>query len=187
MKNLLAVALAVVGLTTASAQTPTAVTVEITQFGIYEATVTGSVEASGTAAGRVQGVNYNFVSTTTAIPACKGVRFGFEYRVMGEPAGASISIRSVTLFPADGVRNPKSGQQFSRSEYMENREIGAVSLKGYSLDDDWEAVPGQWVQQVWYGDTLLAEKRFTLMKSCSPISLAPGPILRAARWGAQAG
>ena len=74
----------------------------------------------------------------------------------------------------DNLGEWSSAQLFSRSEYVENREIGAVSLKGYSLDDDWEAVPGSWVQQVWYGDTLLAEKRFTLMKSCSPVSMLLG-------------
>ena len=57
-----------------------------------------------------------------------------------------------------------SGETFERNEYIEDKAVGETHLKGYTLDDDWEVVPGIWTLQVWFGDRMLAEKRFTLTK-----------------------
>jgi hypothetical protein len=154
----------VAGIIAAAAQAPTVERAEVTQFGIYESKVTGSRKSSGTATGTVNSVDYKFVSDTTTVPARRGVGFGFEYRLVGEPGGAKVSVRSVTIFPAGGLRNPKTGQTFQRSEYVETKSIGEVLLKGYTLDEDWEVVPGLWGLQVWSGDLMLIEQYFTLVK-----------------------
>jgi hypothetical protein len=62
------------------------------------------------------------------------------------------------------VTNPKTGKTATREEYSETTQIGGADLRGYGLDDDWEAVPGTWTLQVWYGDRMLAERSFTLVK-----------------------
>jgi hypothetical protein len=164
MKVILALVALLAGVTAAAAQADRLDGVEITQFGVYEYKVTNTEDLGGTAAGTLKSVDYKFVSKTTSITARRGVGFGIEYRLLGEPKGAKVPLRSVTIFPAGGLRSPKTGQTFDRNEYIEDKEIGALLLKGYTLDDDWEVVPGTWTFQVWFGDKLLAEKSFTLTK-----------------------
>jgi len=162
MKVILALVALLASLTAATAQADRIEGAEITQFGIYEYKVTNTQDLGGTAAGTLQSVDYKFVSKTTSVKARRGVGFGIEYRLLGAPKDAKVPLRSVTIFPAGGLRNPKTGETFERNEYIEEKEIGAVLLKGYTLDDDWEVVPGTWTFQVWFGDRMLAEKIFTL-------------------------
>ncbi len=164
MRAILAFVVLLAGAAAAAAQADRIDGADITQFGIYEHKLTGTEDASSTATGMVRNVTYKFVSETTSVPARRDVGFGFEYRIVGEPKGAKVPIRSVTIFPEGGVRNPKTGKTFLRSEYVGDKAIGELILKGYTLDSDWEIVPGTWTFQVWFGDKLLAEKVFTLTK-----------------------
>jgi len=162
MKVILALVALLAGVSAAAAQADRIDGAEITQFGVYEYKVTSTQDLGGTAAGMLQSVDYKFVSTTTSIKARRGVGFGIEYRLLGAPKDAKVPLRGVTIFPAGGLRNPKTGERFERNEYIEEKEIGTLLLKGYTLDDDWEVVPGTWTFQVWFGDRMLAEKVFTL-------------------------
>jgi hypothetical protein len=164
MKVILTLVALVASVTAAAAQADRIDGADITQFGVYEYKVTNTQELGGTAAGTLKTVDYKFVSKTTSFPARRGVGFGFEYRVRGAPKDAKVPLRSVTIFPDGGVRNPKTGETVLRNEYVEEKAIGALLLKGYTLDDDWEVVPGTWTFQVWFGDQLLAEKIFTLTR-----------------------
>ena len=164
MRATLAFVVFLAGVSTAAAQADRIDGADITQCGIYEHKVTGTENASTTATGMVRNVTYRFVSETTSVPARRDVGFGFEYRIVGTPNGAKVPIRNVTIFPEGGVRNPKTGQTFLRSEYVSDRVIGEPILKGYTLDNDWEIVPGTWTFQVWFGDKMLAEKVFTLTR-----------------------
>ena len=113
-------------------------------------------------AGTLKSVDYKFVSKTTVVPARRGVGFGIEYRVRGAPKDVKVPLRMVTIFPSGGLHNPKTGKTVLRNEYVEEKPVGALLLKGYTLDDDWEVVPGTWTFQIWFGDQLLAEKVFTV-------------------------
>ena len=44
-------------------------------------------------------------------------------------------------------------------------KIGALCLVGYGFDNAWEIVPGQWTQQIWYQDKMLAERKFSVSKA----------------------
>jgi Domain of unknown function (DUF3859) len=81
----------------------------------------------------------------------------------------------VTIFPAQGLRNSQTGQVSARSEYIDTDTIGLPHLKGYSLDNDWEVVPGNWIQLIWYGDQKLAEQEFTLPKPDRIIAASHNP------------
>jgi hypothetical protein len=164
MQVILALVALMAGVTAAAAQADRIDGAEITKFGVYEYKVTNTEKVGGTAAGTLKSIDYTFVSEMTSVPARQGTGFGIEYRLLGTPKGAKVPIRSVTIFPAGGVRNPKTGETFERSEYVEDKAIGDTLLKGYTLDDDWEVVPGTWTFQVWFGDRKLAEKSFTLTK-----------------------
>jgi Domain of unknown function (DUF3859) len=164
MRTVLAGIVLLFSVVAAAAQAPTISKADITQSGIYEAKITGRTPAPGTAAGYTNKVEYHFVSNATMVPARKGVRFGFEYRLVGAPEGAKVAIRRVTIFPSGGLRNAQTGQVAQNDEVTVQNTIGDLSLKGYGLDNDWEAVPGVWIQQIWYGDQKLAEQNFTLVK-----------------------
>ena len=141
---------------------------EITRFGLYDFKVTSKRTEAGTATGYVQTGDYEFHTTTTTVPARLGAHFGFEYVLIGTPKGAKINVRKVVIFPQGGLTNPKTGKTVARNEYEDTIAIGDRGLRGYSLDEDWEAVPGTWTLQLWLGDRKLAEKSFTLTRPQLP-------------------
>ncbi|MCP3467120.1 DUF3859 domain-containing protein [Bradyrhizobium sp. CCGUVB23] len=150
-----------------SAELPTVTGADIPQFGIYEARVLATDKSAGPPSGTIDRVAWQFTPSTTTVPARKGIRFGYEYRLTGEPDGALVPVRSITIFPPGGMRNPRTGEVFSRSDVTERWAIGSTVLHGYSLDDDWEAVPGTWVLQTWVGEQKVAEMEFTLARSAN--------------------
>lgn len=152
----------------ASAQTATGV--EITKVGIYVGKVTGTRPAPGSPLGYTSQIDYHFIEDTRSVLRCKGVRFGFEYKLVGMPKGAVVALRKVTVFPPPGIRNPVTGVAADHSEHVDQVTIGGIDLKGYSFDEAWEAVPGRWLQQVWLGDRKLAEEAFDVTGSCREIS-----------------
>ncbi|MGV7213769.1 DUF3859 domain-containing protein [Bradyrhizobium sp. UFLA05-112] len=145
-----------------SAGVPTVTGADIPQFGIYEARVLAADKSAGPPSGTIDRVAWQFTLSTTTVPARKGIRFGYEYRLTGKPDGALVPVRSITIFPSGGVRSPRTGEVFSRGDVTERWAIGSTVLHGYSLDEDWEAVPGTWVLQTWVGEQKVAEMEFTL-------------------------
>jgi hypothetical protein len=145
-----------------AAERPAVRGADIPHFGIYEARVLSTDKSAGPPSGTIDRVAYQFTSSTTKAPARRGIRFGYEYRLIGEPNGALVPVRSVTIFPPRGMRNLRTGEVFSRSDVTERWAIGSTVLHGYSLDEDWEAVPGTWVLQTWVGEQKVAEMEFTL-------------------------
>ncbi len=83
------------GVALAAAQTPMVSLADITRVGIFEAQPTGTPGVPGS----FTGYNYHFLSNSPMVPARKDIQFGFEYRLVGAPQNATVSLRSVTLFP----------------------------------------------------------------------------------------
>ena len=135
--------------------------VEIVAYGIYTADLQSSKRDSQ---GIKQSISTNFrrAATTTTVPAQLGVRFGIEYKVVGAPSGKSVSLKKVMVFPPAGLRSPAVSQPILRNETTTTSKIGETTYTGYRLDDPWELVPGPWAIQLWSGDRMLAEKKFTL-------------------------
>lgn len=143
-----------------SVQTPMVSLANITRVGIFEAQPIGTPGVSGS----FTGYNYHFLSNSPMVPARKGIQFGFEYRLVGQPQDATVSLKSVTLFPDTGLVNPDTGQATMRSENVIVKNIGPLYLTGYKFEKDWELVPGTWIMQIWYGDQDVAEEVFTVFK-----------------------
>ena len=165
MKNILSIVLFLFMSASAYAQTVQIDRIDMVEYGIY----TGTTEKTAVAPGSVSGT-YNVVNNrrlavaTRSIPAKQGVRFGFQYVVVGNPTGAAIPIRQVWIYPTPGVRNPTTQQLYPRSEVASNVTVGVPLVMTYTLDNDWEVAPGTWTFQVWYEDRKLAEQTFTLVK-----------------------
>jgi hypothetical protein len=134
---------------------------EIFDAGIYELDFVRTVEAPNTASGTQSIVqNEKLLERTTCIPAARGIRFGFRYRVFGEPAG-QVALRMVNHYPADGLRNPATNKVHYTGEVVQPAIAGGISLyTGYGFDEDWEVVPGIWVFEIWYKGKLLASQKF---------------------------
>jgi hypothetical protein len=136
--------------------------IEIVRHGIYTAELQSSTRDSE---GVKQNTSTNFrhAATTTTIPAQSGVRFGIEFRVIGGPRDKSLSLKKVVIFPPSGLHSPAVSQPIHRNESTASATVGEITYTGYRFDDPWELVPGPWSIQLWYGDRLLAEQKFTVV------------------------
>jgi len=75
------------------------------------------------------------------VTARVGVKFGFEYRIVGEPADAPVTIERVTIFPPRGCGIPTLAKTIYREEVVGQNRIGEVADRGYEFDHPWELVP----------------------------------------------
>ena len=134
---------------------------EIVEYGTYTAEIqTAKRDSKGVLQSDLGDISH--VATTTTVPAQHGVRFGYRYKIIGTPVGATIPIKFVTVFPPAGLSPPTMTQPIHNSEVNETLKIGDTGYHDYGLDDPWELVPGPWTIQLWYGKTKLAEKSFTV-------------------------
>ncbi len=139
--------------------------VEIVGKGTYQV-VTGEVtkDASMPTGEIAAPVTYTNLEATSTIPARVGTEFGVEYRIVGEPDGADVTIRLINAYPAPGLIDPADPKPILETEFERIKKIGAVNYLGYGFENDWELVPGTWVMQIWQGDRKLVDESFTVVK-----------------------
>ncbi len=144
--------------------------VDILNYGIYSAEVTSSSRAPSVAIGKLDWAsNIRIVKTTSTIEAKLGLRFGFDYRPIGEPNGSIAAVTIVTIFPAPGLKNADTGATFARDSVKLDVGIGEPTTYFYTFEKDWELVCGQWQFQVWYDGNKLAQQNFEVVSPrCSP-------------------
>jgi hypothetical protein len=139
----------------------------ITNFGIYELEI--KKEKDGKAPPRRSWevvTRFRHVETTTTIPARLCTSFGFEYTIVGAPAGVEIPIKMIAKFPSQGMYDPEKRATTYRTEALVDRAIGRSHLRSYTLDKQWELVPGVWTFELWHRERKLAEQTFTLSAPC---------------------
>ena len=95
------------------------------------------------------------LSETEQIPATVGTVFGIRMVLDGETS-ASLSFR--WTFPA--MQNPANGQIWS--EMTGARKLSSDRVYPFlaRINNDWEAVPGDWTLQVLRSEQVVAEKVF---------------------------
>jgi hypothetical protein len=161
MNRMLALVFAVGVVSTANAQTsPSVQSVEIVEFGIYRIALSGEhIPLSSTAAGAVEpAAGVHLIATTNRVPAVVGTTFGCLFVVKGEPTGAPVTLDIVMEHPPfQKAPGDKTG---TRDKVPWPYVIGQGAGYTYTLDHDWEAVPGDWSIQVWYHGKKLAEQKF---------------------------
>ena len=149
----------------AFAQTAQLDRVDIDEFGIYSGTTESAISDPSATAGKIERAEkLRLVTSTRSVPAEKGVRFGFHFKVVGTPSGAVVPLRMVTIFPGGGLRNPATGQRQPQNEYVAGVAIGAGGYGGYLMSEDWEVAPGIWTFQIWSGDKKMSEQHFMVIK-----------------------
>ena len=148
----------------AYAQTPQVTRVDVTEYGIYTADLVKAEPAPGSPAGTEKILTHmRLAAQTRTIPGAKGISFGYRFVLVGSPAGAIAPLHVVTIFPA-AMTNPATHQSSTRSEGDIGLSIGAIGYAGYSIDNDWEVLPGVWTFQIWFQGRKLAEQSFTVQK-----------------------
>jgi hypothetical protein len=75
-----------------------------------------------------------------------------------------VPLHIVMLYPAPGVVRPGAQAPIRRSEYSAPKRIGDWLFLVYSLDEDWELVPGDWTFEIWYENRKLTSQTFTVVQ-----------------------
>ncbi|MBW2179784.1 MAG: DUF3859 domain-containing protein [Promethearchaeota archaeon] len=120
---------------------------EITDYGIY-----------------THGKDWKMVKTTTNIPMKLGTRFGVLFNLKGKPEGTKVRLRTVIIYPKQGMTNPKTGKTYHKSEFYFTYTTGGINGHLNGFFEPCEMVSGQWTFQVWDGDNKILEKTFKAYK-----------------------
>jgi hypothetical protein len=152
-------------LATENARVPRVERIEVVEYGLYASTPAGARSAPDAPGGAIgQSSDERHLETTQTVPARLGVQFGFRFLILGEPAGAQATLHVVAVFPPPGLHDAEHKMQFAQSAYDRGDAIGSVGYVAYSLDHDWELVPGAWSMQIWSDGHLLGEQKFNVVK-----------------------
>jgi len=136
---------------------------DVTDFGIYalDREISGR-DQQGISLGTA--TNIQHTSTQRTVPAQLGVTFGFRYRIVGKPEGATISVKKVIIYPAPGLQPPSPSSRVPKAVFEYEASIGETNTELYTLEDQFELVPGTWVLEMWLGNRKLASQPFRLDK-----------------------
>jgi Domain of unknown function (DUF3859) len=104
------------------------------------------------------------IEGTSSVPARSGVEFGVEYKIIGEPTGAEVTLEFINKYPADGLADPASPAPLRESRFERKKTIGTVEYFGYGFENDWELVPGVWTFDIIHDGRLLLEEQFTVVE-----------------------
>ena len=140
--------------------------IEIKDVGIYDVEKRGTVDAPGVPIAHHRNIAgaTKLIRRTNIIPATIGTNFGFRYSIVGDPIGAPVSLRMAGQFPLGGGRDQTTGQILKGWEFVFPGTLGSESYYSYTLEQDWELIPGNWTLEIWQGNRKLAEQSFTVVK-----------------------
>ena len=139
--------------------------IEVVGKGIYEVQTGAVTKDPNAPTGEVKAPDtFKNIDATSTIPARVGVEFGLEYRVVGAPDGAEVSLQFANTYPAPGLADPASAKPILSDKFERTKKIGEVNYLGYGFENDWELVPGTWTMEIWSGDKNLAGESFTVVK-----------------------
>jgi hypothetical protein len=152
---------------------------EIVEFGLYRAAVTGHRDAPLTVTGRVALVDdAEFYSTTNRVPARAGIRFGTRFRSIGSPGGQLVTLRVVLRIPEPGIPNPKTGELFRESTFDTRAKLGSIRVLGYSFLTTAGIICGDWVQEVWWAGQKMLSQTF-VVEGCGDVPVSRLPAVPA--------
>lgn len=154
--------LAALVITACHVQRATIDDLQVIEFGTFQKTdERGTVAASGSIQGQAHAVvDAVLVEQTSDIHATRGTSFGLRVSFSGNPSGARVAIRAKCLHPK--FTDPATGRSSEVEEWPGIGVMGRSGYVGYTFDNDWELVPGQWTIEVSVGSTFRVEKTFNV-------------------------
>ena len=146
------------------AQPAPRVTIEVLESGLYTAEVEKKLQDPSVLGVRSVVRNVRFYEKTSRVPAKLGTRFGFRYQLRGIGKDEAVELTKLTVFPSGGMTDPARGisQAANRSVLRVKGETPFTT--GYSFDEEWEIVAGEWRIELWLGGRKLAEQRYTVVR-----------------------
>jgi hypothetical protein len=146
----------------APAQAPQVDRVDFVEYGIY--TLDRVIEGrDGFGIKEARATNIRHAASLRTIPAEIGVTFGFRYKVIGSPNGAPVDLRKIVIFPPPGIFPPLAAGSIERDEFRLHAKVGETSYVSYTLEDDFELVPGVWEIEIWNGERKLGSQTFRVI------------------------
>src|SRR5947207_11388572 len=146
--KLLLVSLSLVALWRCNAEVKTSQSIQLLEFGTFKKLVShGDVAAPGAIAGARHAVSkVALVECTTNVAARVGTSFGFRVRMPGKVTGAVAPCSAKCIHPK--LTDPASGRSSELEQWDTSGLAGEEGYIGYTLDNEWELVPGPWTIQV---------------------------------------
>jgi len=134
--------------------------VEIIDFGAYATGSRTTIPMPISVSGRMNLVDHvRLTEKTREIMGQLGTSFGFRYRVLGVPSGATITVR--TLHPR--LTNPETGKTMNYGEREQEASPGSERYTGYSFDASYEIAEGEWAFQILYEGRVIGEQKFKII------------------------
>jgi hypothetical protein len=141
--------------------------VEIVEFGIYQTGKAGKVMANPNAArGQVTFVGrHKLIERTDTVCARLHATFGVEFKLVGAPAGRTVTLNMVTRFPQGGVTNDK-GETFTQNKFNSGQIIGDKDFRSFTFDEPYELATGAWWLEFHYQGQVIGAQKFTV-RNCN--------------------
>ena len=139
-----------------------AISGHVTRYGLYEVLRTGPlVDNPETSTGKAHSAStIQHIKKTDQIPIKKGIYFGFQSRIEPLPGRAFIKLKKVVTHPPMVLPDGSTKTGYQLDEIKKVSSGVAFTTSGYSLDEDYELVAGEWVFQFWFEGNLLVEQKF---------------------------
>lgn len=136
--------------------------VDIVRSGLVEQVYSGEVESAPDSATGVVTLteDVRYIEETDRIPARLGTSFSIDYMVLGGGGPLEIELEMRTVHPP--MRNPDTGRVSTLSRWTTTARKYQVRGRSYTLEYDWEVVPGDWAFEIYHDDVLLARQDFVL-------------------------
>jgi Domain of unknown function (DUF3859) len=138
--------------------------IEVLESGLYTAEVEKRLQDPAVLGLRSVVRNVQFYDKTSRVPGRLGTRFGFRYRVRGIAADQAVELAKLTVFPPPGLTDPRRGRSHAANRSVIRVKGETPFTTGYSFDEPWEIVPGEWRIELWYGGRKLVEQRYTVVR-----------------------
>jgi len=160
--KLLLVILSLVALSPCEAEVKNSQSIQLLEFGTFRKLVShDDVAAPGAITGARHAVSkVTLVECTTNVASRLGTSFGFRVRMPGKADGSIVPCSARCIHPK--LTDPSSGRSSELEEWDTSGLAGEEGYIGYTLDNDWELVPGLWTIQVFVDSKLVIEKTFNL-------------------------
>lgn len=136
---------------------------KVIDYGLYEVVRTGPLVTNpATSTGKAHSSSIiKILERTNRIPLEKGNYFAFKSRIEPLPDNHWITLRKVVTHPKMVLPDGSISTGYELRERKRVSNGVAFATAGYSLDEDFEMVAGDWVFQYWFQGQLLIEQRFT--------------------------
>jgi hypothetical protein len=167
MKTLVAM-LSLLGITGCYFQHTTLEDLQIVEFGTFQKTnQSRDMNAPNVLGGQRHAVaEAILLERTTDVYARRGMSFGMRVKIVGKPAGGVVPCTTKYFHPK--LTDPATGRSTDNEQFDSVAVIGHDDYVGYTFDEEWELVPGEWTIQLSVGPNLKVEKTFRVITTSAP-------------------